>query len=85
MSDTTYNGWTNWATWNMALWVDNDEPQYKAKLAVFKYCTVTPNSVEEFCREIYPHGTPDMGDRDLVTVDWCEIAENWQQEMDEED
>ena len=24
MIDTTYNGWTNYETWNAALWLDND-------------------------------------------------------------
>jgi len=25
MKTDTYNGWTNYETWNVALWMDNDE------------------------------------------------------------
>ena len=25
----TYNGWTNYETWNVKLWMDNEEPSYR--------------------------------------------------------
>lgn len=25
MSEKTYNGWTNYETWNLALWIDNEQ------------------------------------------------------------
>lgn len=28
MSDKRYNGWTNYETWNVALWLDNDQGSY---------------------------------------------------------
>lgn len=25
----SYNGWTNYETWNVKLWIDNEEPSYR--------------------------------------------------------
>lgn len=35
--DTTYNGWKNWATWNVALWLGNDENLYKLSRRFVNY------------------------------------------------
>ena len=29
MKDNTYNGWTNYETWNWKLWLDNDQGIYE--------------------------------------------------------
>jgi len=37
MTDTTYNGWKNCATWNVALWLGNDEGLYKIARRSVRY------------------------------------------------
>ena len=35
---TTYNGWTNYETWNIALWLGNEEPSYRYWRSVTQEC-----------------------------------------------
>jgi hypothetical protein len=83
MADNTYNGWhgkgdreTAWATWNLALWIDNEEPLYRARL---RADTSTADACEAFAREVYSSGqTPDGASLD--DVNWDEVVEHWRDE-----
>ena len=37
--ENEYNGWRNWATWNVALWLGNDYPLYHATQGYKRYVT----------------------------------------------
>ena len=37
IQDTTYNGWTNYETWNVALWIGNDEGLYNFARRCYSY------------------------------------------------
>ncbi len=46
MSDKTYNGWSNYETWNVALWIDNsDDQQFFSERAQEIYDAATPSSI----------------------------------------
>jgi hypothetical protein len=70
-----YNGWTNYETWNVALWTGNDEGLYNMVREGQPY---TVESAQALAVELFPSGTPDMDSAaDLFKVDWPEIVECW--------
>ncbi len=105
MSDD-YNGWVGFGdrdsaylTWNMNLWIDNEESSYKSKMRFLRrqmqyfLDNETPeedmdldeNEVKLFCLNLFPKGTPDFElAKEIKKVCWEEIAENWKTEMIED-
>lgn len=67
----TYNGWSNWATWNVALWISNDEPTYRHLLLSG---VDSEDDAKDQVMALMPNGTPDMSNADeYKSVDWSEI------------
>jgi len=61
-----YNGWrgvrpdvSGWATWNVALWLNNDEGLYRAyrDFARNHKGRLSGSDAEDFVRELLPNGT----------------------------
>jgi hypothetical protein len=79
MSETVtgYNGWRNYQTWNVALWINNDEFFYraleahKAKLGPFN-----KGSAKRFVY-LYMPETGDGVKWSDKSIDWAEIVEDF--------
>ncbi len=69
MTAQTYNGWTNWETWNVALWVQNDERLYREARRSYSY----PNFVERM--GFASNTTPDGAKYDGPELDIDELNE----------
>ncbi len=48
---TTYNGWTNYETWNVALWMDNDQGSQEYWLERAKECLDDAETNSSFTKE----------------------------------
>ena len=66
MTDTTYNGWKNWATWNVALWLGNDEGLYRLSRRFVNYKDLADHLVNDCCNAMTPDGAY-WNDKELDT------------------
>ncbi len=72
MEDTSYNGWSNYETWNASLWIGNDEFLYNTAKACVKFCNEDDTPYEKFVRCMLNCGGETTGDG----VKWDDVNIN---------
>ena len=81
-----YNGWSNYETWNVHLWLTNDEGSYEMARDAVRHAR--PNREDEAIRDLVREMAPDLGASmfsDLLTaaldsVNWQEVADAFKDE-----
>ncbi len=83
--DTTYNGWTNYETWNVNFWLDNDEYTQ----SYWEDATHESDSISELADRLKSEiedAAPTANDSSmyadllgaaLSSINWYEIAEHY--------
>jgi hypothetical protein len=56
IADQTYNGWTNYETWNVSLWIQNDEGLYDLARDFSDYDQLVSVLYDEFGQKETPDG-----------------------------
>ena len=92
MTDTTYNGWTNYETWNVALWIDNEQGTYWEARDMARQSR-TAGALAQSLKDWITDMAPDLGasmfadllGAALSEVDWYEIAGHYFEETHEDD
>jgi hypothetical protein len=79
----SYNGWKNWQTWNVNLWLSNDEGMYMtcraAKHRQEPGGRFNAKTAKVYILMLMPNGTPDMknkGAEGYKGVDWKAVAQS---------
>ena len=76
----TFNGWTNYETWNVALYIQNEYPIYQVAYRYVEQCRldekVDYTMLADALRIVYGDKTPDG-------VSWTNISELDTSELDE--
>lgn len=87
MAEQGYNGWSNRATWNVNLWLSNDEGAYHEVNRLTRHLDpededdveTAAKRIEQFARDIWPEGKTPDGDA-LSEADFEEIGKAWLEE-----
>jgi len=56
MTSATYNGWANYETWNVSLWIQNDQFLYNTAKACVEYCGKDETPYDKFVRCMFNGG-----------------------------
>ena len=73
MARDNYNGYANWETWNVMLWLDNEEMAYN--LYRRKRGLWTEETIRDLCVTIWGRYNPDEVDLTGKAIEWAEILE----------
>jgi len=67
---TDFNGWANWETWNVSLYIKNDERTYKVARQYDRYDALIP-----YLEHRFGQMTPDGARWMDATIDTAELDE----------
>lgn len=59
----TYEGWANYDTWNVSLWINNEYPYYQAAVEFMKN---SPNSKDPYREFVTECGLSEQRTRDKI-------------------
>lgn len=88
-----YSGYTNYETWLVSLWIDNDQGLYNDVQELARENVDSEydlaNAIKDFIEEFNPLAEnadmfSDLLQSALQNVNWQEIAENWIEAIKEE-
>jgi hypothetical protein len=88
--DRGYQGWTNYETWLVALWLQNDEALYESAMDALRidHEDDRPDvQLKDFVEELAQEGIEgfqlDLINAALAEVNWSEIAQSFAEDLDD--